>query len=163
MLNAYNIVFAAFLVAAGRLADLLGRKRLFICGVVLFTVASGLCAGADSVGQLVAFRVLQGIGAAVVLVPASLGLVVEGFPAQRCAHGINLWGAAGAIAAGLGPPIGGALVEALNWRWVFLVNLPLGVVAVLVARRALVESRVCGRRRVPDVRGAVLLAVRWDC
>lgn len=107
MLNAYNIVFAAFLVAAGRLADLMGRKRVFILGVALFTVASGLCAIAESVGELVAFRVLQGIGAAV-LVPASLGLVVEAFPAERRAHGVNLWGAAGAIAAGLGPPIGGA-------------------------------------------------------
>ncbi|WP_368627432.1 MDR family MFS transporter, partial [Mycobacterium tuberculosis] len=157
MLNAYNIVFAAFLVAAGRLADLMGRKRVFILGVALFTVASGLCAIAESVGELVAFRVLQGIGAAV-LVPASLGLVVEAFPAERRAHGVNLWGAAGAIAAGLGPPIGGALIEADGWRWVFLVNLPLGVFAVLAARRALVENRAAGRRRVPDVRGAVLLA-----
>ncbi|BBX99237.1 MFS transporter [Mycobacterium lacus] len=158
VLNAYNIVFAAFLVASGKLADLLGRKRVFIYGVVLFTVASGLCAIADSVGQLVAFRVLQGVSAAV-LVPASLGLVVEAFPAERRAHGVNLWGAAGAIAAGLGPPIGGALVEALNWRWVFLVNLPLGVLAMLAARRALVESRASGRRRVPDLRGAALLAI----
>lgn len=158
VLNAYNIVFAAFLVAAGRLADLLGRKRLFISGVVVFTIASGLCAGADSVGQLVAFRVLQGLGAAA-LVPASLGLVIEAFPAQRRAHGVNLWGAAGALAAGLGPPIGGALVESLNWRWVFLVNLPLGVLAVVAARRVLVESRAAGRRRVPDVRGAVLLGM----
>ncbi|WP_204081747.1 MFS transporter [Mycobacterium riyadhense] len=158
VLNAYNIVFAAFLVAAGKLADLLGRKRVFLYGVVLFTIASGLCAVADSVGELVAFRVLQGISAAV-LVPASLGLVVEAFPAERRAHGVNLWGAAGAIAAGLGPPIGGALVEAWGWRWVFLVNLPLGVVAVLAARRALVESRASGRRRVPDVRGAALLAI----
>lgn len=158
VLNAYNIVLAAFLVSAGRLADLLGRRRAFNCGVVLFTVASALCAIADSVGELVAFRVLQGIGAAV-LVPASLGLVVEAFPAERRAHGVSLWGAAGAIAAGLGPPIGGALVEAWGWRWVFLVNVPLGVVAVLAARRVLVESRASGRRRVPDVRGAALLAV----
>ncbi|WP_244187508.1 MFS transporter [Mycobacterium gastri] len=157
VLNGYNIVFAAFLVAAGRLADLLGRKRMFVNGVVLFTAASGLCAAADSVGQLIAFRVLQGIGAAV-LVPASLGLVVESFDAKRRAHGVALWGAAGAIAAGLGPPIGGALIEASNWRWVFLVNVPLGIVAVLAARRSLVESRAAGRRRVPDVRGAVLLA-----
>ncbi|CCK59976.1 Conserved two-domain membrane protein of unknown function [Mycobacterium canettii CIPT 140070010] len=157
VLNAYNIVFGSFLVAAGRLADLMGRKRVFILGVVLFTVASGLCAIAESVGELVAFRVLQGIGAAV-LVPASLGLVVEAFPNERRAHGVNLWGAAGAIAAGLGPPIGGALIEADGWRWVFLVNLPLGVLAVLAARRALVENRAAGTRRVPDVRGAVLLA-----
>lgn len=162
VLNAYNIAFAAFLVAGGRIADLLGRKRMFIYGVVLFTVASALCAAADTVGQLVAFRVLQGIGAAT-LVPASLALVVESFEEARRAHGVGLWGAAAAIASGLGPPIGGALVEASSWRWVFLVNLPLGVVAVVVARRGLVESRASGRRRVPDLRGAVLLAVGLGC
>jgi NTE family protein len=162
VLNAYNIAFAAFLVAGGRIADLLGRKRMFIYGVVLFTAASGLCAAADSVGQLVAFRVLQGIGAAV-LVPASLALVVESFDAARRAHGVGLWGAAAAIASGLGPPIRGALVDASSWRWVFLVNLPLGVVAVVVARRGLVESRASGRRRVPDLRGAALLAIALGC
>lgn len=162
VLNAYNIAFAAFLVAGGRIADLLGRKRMFIYGVVLFTVASALCAAADTVGQLVAFRILQGIGAAV-LVPASLALVVESFDEARRAHGVGLWGAAAAIASGLGPPIGGALVEASSWRWVFLVNLPLGAVAVVVARRGLVESRASGRRRVPDLRGAALLAVGLGC
>nr|WP_256715335.1 MFS transporter [Mycobacterium colombiense] len=162
VLNAYNIAFAAFLVAGGRIADLLGRKRMFIYGVVLFTAASALCAAADTVGQLVAFRVLQGIGAAV-LVPASLALVVESFDEARRAHGVGLWGAAAAIASGLGPPIGGALVEASSWRWVFLVNLPLGAVAVMVARRGLVESRASGRRRVPDLRGAALLAAGLGC
>lgn len=162
VLNAYNIAFAAFLVAGGRLADLLGRKRMFIYGVVLFTAASGLCAAAGTVGHLVAFRVLQGIGAAI-LVPASLALVVESFDAARRAHGVGLWGAAAAIASGLGPPIGGALVDAASWRWVFLVNLPLGLVAVVVARRGLVESRASGRRRVPDFRGAALLAVALGC
>lgn len=157
VLNAYNIVFAAFLVAAGKLADLLGRKRLFIWGVTLFTVASWLCAIANSVEQLVAFRVLQGVGAAL-LVPASLALVVEGFEVARRAHGVGLWGAAAAIASGLGPPIGGAIVQVSDWRWAFLVNLPLGVLAVVVARRHLVESRAPGVRRVPDLRGAVLLA-----
>ncbi|KAA1247995.1 MFS transporter [Mycobacterium simiae] len=158
VLNGYNIAFAAMLVAGGRLADLLGRKRTFIYGVVLFTVASGLCAMSDTVGQLVGFRVLQGIGAAI-LVPASLGLVVEAFGVTRRAHGVALWGAVGAIASGLGPPIGGALVDASSWRWVFLVNLPLGILAVLVARRGLVESRAAGRRRVPDLRGSALLAI----
>ncbi|ORB11520.1 hypothetical protein BST37_19210 [Mycobacterium noviomagense] len=162
VLNAYNIAFAAFLVAGGRIADLLGRKRMFIYGVVLFTAASGLCAAANTVGQLVAFRVLQGVGAAI-LVPASLALVVESFDAARRAHGVGLWGAAAAIASGLGPPIGGALVDASSWRWVFLVNLPLGVVAVVVARRGLVESRASGRRRMPDLRGAVLLAAALGC
>ncbi|WP_082129405.1 MFS transporter [Mycobacterium haemophilum] len=158
VLNAYNIVLAACLVTGGRIADLLGRKRMFIYGVALFTAASVLCAAAGSVEQLVAFRVLQGIGAAV-LIPASLALVVEGFEVARRARGIGLWGSAAALASGLGPPIGGALVEVASWRWVFLVNLPLGVVAVVVARRGLVESRAPGRRHAPDLRGASLLAI----
>ncbi|MGH3440013.1 MAG: MDR family MFS transporter, partial [Sciscionella sp.] len=157
ILNAYNIVFAAFLVAAGKLADVLGRRRTFVFGVVLFTVASGLCAAAGSVEQLVGFRVLQGIGAAI-LVPASLALVVEGFDAAHRAHAVGLWGAAAAIASGLGPPVGGLLVDWSSWRWVFLVNIPLGILAVMVAWRVLTESRASGRRRVPDLRGATLLA-----
>ena len=157
VLNAYNIVLAAFLVAAGRFADLLGRKRVFIVGVIIFTLASVLCAVAGTVGQLIAFRVLQGLGAAL-LIPASLALVVEGFELSRRAHGVGLWGAAAAIASGLGPPIGGALVELSSWRLAFLINLPLGIAAVLVARRALVESRSPGVRRVPDLVGALALA-----
>ncbi|MCZ4499220.1 MAG: conserved transrane transport protein, partial [Marmoricola sp.] len=158
VLNSYNIVFAAFLVAAGRFGDLLGRKRMFIVGVTIFSAASALCAIAGTVDELIGFRVLQGIGAAI-LVPSSLALVVEGFDPKRRAHGVGLWGAAAAIASGLGPPIGGALVEASSWRLAFLVNVPLGVVAVVLARRGLVESRSPGRRRLPDIRGAVLLAV----
>ena len=157
VLNAYNIVLAAFLVAAGRMADLLGRKRVFVIGVAVFTVASVLCALAGTVEQLIAFRVLQGIGAAL-LIPASLALVVEAFDVSERAHGVGLWGAAAAIASGLGPPVGGALVAASSWRLAFLVNLPLGIVAIVLARRCLVESRSPGVRRMPDLRGAALLA-----
>lgn len=162
VLNAYNIVFAAFLVAAGKLADLLGRKRMFIWGVVLFTAASWLCTLATTVEQLVAFRVLQGIGAAL-LVPASLALVVEGFEVARRAHGVGLWGAAAAIASGLGPPIGGAIVQVSDWRWAFLVNVPLGVVAVVVARRELVESRSPGRGACPTCVGRCCSPPRSAC
>jgi EmrB/QacA subfamily drug resistance transporter len=157
VLNAYNIVFAAFLVVSGRIADLLGRRRVFLFGIALFTLASAGCAVATSVDTLIAFRVVQALGAAV-LVPASLALVVEAFPPEHRAHGIGLWGAAGALAAGLGPPIGGALVQADSWRLAFLVNLPLGAVAYVVARRTLVESRAPGVRTMPDLRGAALLA-----
>lgn len=156
VLNAYNVVFAGFLVAAGRFADLLGRRRLFVLGTVLFTLSSAGCAAATSAGMLIGFRVLQGVGCAV-LVPASLALVIEAFPEDKVTEGITLWGATAALAAGLGPPIGGALVNAGNWRLAFLVNVPLGVVAVVVAQRAVVESRAPGRRRLPDLRGAALL------
>jgi EmrB/QacA subfamily drug resistance transporter len=157
VLNAYNIVFAAFLIVFGRLTDLLGRRRAFVAGVVIFTVASALCGAAPTLSFLVVARVLQALGAAM-LVPASLALVVEAFPEERRAHAIGLWGATAAVAAGLGPPMGGALVELGGWRWAFLVNIPFGLAAVWAARSHLVESRAPGVRRLPDLRGAALLA-----
>ena len=100
VLNAYNIVFAAFLIVCGRLADLVGRRRTFIGGVLLFTLASVLCGAAPTVGLLVAARVVQALGAAM-LVPASLALVVEAFPENRRTHAIGLWGATAAIPNGM--------------------------------------------------------------
>jgi EmrB/QacA subfamily drug resistance transporter len=158
VLNAYNIVLAATLILFGRMADLVGRRRLFALGVALFTVSSLLCAGAGSVWWLVAARSVQALGAAM-LIPASLALVIQAFPVERRVHAVGLWGATAAAAAGLGPPIGGALVKWGDWRWAFLVNLPVGVAALVAARRWLVESRSPGRRRMPDLRGAVLLAL----
>jgi EmrB/QacA subfamily drug resistance transporter len=158
VLNAYNIVFAAFLVAAGRIADLLGRRRIFIGGLELFTAASLLCAVAPSPATLIAFRVVQALGAAL-LVPSSLALVLQAFPVEHRSHGVALLSAVSAVAAGLGPSLGGLLVAAGDWRLVFLVNLPIGLVAVLLARRHLVESRAPGRRRMPDLPGALMFAV----
>ncbi len=158
ILNAYSIVFAAFLVVSGRLADLLGRRWAFTSGVLVFTVASAICAAAGSVGFLVVARVVQALGAAI-LVPASLALVVQAFPVARRSHAVGLWGASAALASGLGPPIGGALVEAGGWRWAFLVNIPFGLAALWAGRHLLVESRAPGRRRTPDLRGATLSAL----
>ncbi|NHA67637.1 MFS transporter [Phycicoccus flavus] len=158
VLNAYNIVFAAFLVVFGRLTDLIGRRRCFAGGVLVFTVASVLCGAATSVDLLVAARVLQALGAAA-LVPASLALVIAAYPGEKRAHAIGLWGASAAVAAGLGPPIGGALTEVGGWRWAFLVNLPFGIAALALARRDLVESRAPGRRVLPDLLGAATLAL----
>lgn len=157
ILNAYNIVFAAFLVAAGRIADLLGRRRLFSAGVVVFTLGSALCAVAPSVALLVVARVVQALGAAVI-VPASLALVLETYSGPERSHGVALWSASAALAAGIGPSLGGVLVELGGWRLAFLVNLPIGAAAFVLAGRVLVESRAPGRRRVPDIPGALLLA-----
>ena len=156
--NAYNVVFAAFLVASGRLSDLLGRRRLYVGGIGLFTFASLLCGLAPSVETLIAARVLQALGAAI-LVPSSLALVLAAFPADRRAHAVGLWGAAAALAGGLGPPLGGALVELEGWRSTFLVNLPLGAAAIVIARRTLVESRAPGRRVMPDLAGSGLFGL----
>ena len=158
VLNAYNIVFAAFLMAAAGIADLLGRRRAFVFGLALFTVGSLLCAIAPSADALIAFRAVQGIGAAF-LVPSALALVLNAFPPAQRSHGVALLSAVGAAAAGLGPSLGGLLVAAANWRLVFLVNIPIGVAAALLARRRLVESRMPGRRRVPDLPGTLLFAI----
>ena len=158
VLNAYNIVFAAFLVAAGRLADLIGRRRVFISGLELFTVASVLCAVAPSPGTLTAFRVLQALGAAL-LVPSSIALVLDAFPFERRSHGVALLSAVAAAAAGLGPSLGGLLVAAGDWRLVFLVNVPIGIATIVFARRHLIESRAPGRRRMPDLAGSLVLAL----
>ena len=157
-LNAYNIAFAALLVPAGRLADLLGRRRIFTIGLGVFTLASALCAIAPSVGALIAARAVQGVGAAL-LVPSSLGLIIEAYPSARRAAAVGIWAAMGGAAAGLGPSVGGLLVELSDWRLVFLINLPIGLLALRLAGRQLVESRAPGRRLSPDLAGALVLAV----
>jgi MFS family permease len=145
-------------MAAARIADLLGRRRVFIFGLELFTAGSLLCAIAPSAGALIAFRVVQALGAAF-LVPSALALVLNAFPPARRSHGVALLSAVGAAAADLGPSLGGLLVAAASWRLVFVVNVPVGVAAVLLARRRLAESRAPGRRRVPDLPGALLFSV----
>src|SRR5688572_21687558 len=123
----YNLVFAALLVPAGRLADLAGRRRVFLAGLALFGLASAACAAAPSAGALVAARGLQAVAAALVA-PASLALLLTAFPPERRGAAVGLWGATGGIAAAAGPALGGLLVHAFGWRAVFLVNVP--VVAV---------------------------------
>ncbi len=154
VLNAYAIVFAALLVPAGRWADRTGRKRAFLGGLALFTLASAACAAAPSIGVLIAARVVQAAGAAV-LMPASLGLLLPEFPPEKRGLAIGLWAAVGGTAAAAGPVIGGLLVE-LSWRWVFLVNIPIGIVAIVAGGRVLREIREEGAER-PDLVGAGLL------
>jgi EmrB/QacA subfamily drug resistance transporter len=155
VLNGYAIVFAALLVPAGRLVDLYGRKRGFVAGLTLFTLASAACAAAPSPGWLVAARVLQGAGAAV-LTPSSLGVVLPAFPQRARPAAIAAWAAVGAVGAAAGPPLGGVLVQA-SWRWVFLVNLPLGLLSVRYAVRRLDESRDMTARGLPDIAGTLAL------
>src|SRR3954471_20662413 len=156
ILDAYAVVFAALLVPMGRLADRAGRKRAFLGGLALFTVASALCGLAPSVETLVAARVLQATGAALI-VPTSLGLLLPEFPDSERARAVGLWAAMGAVGAAAGPPIGGLLVLA-SWRWVFLVALPGGAAALVAGSRVLHEIRERLDAPAPDLAGAVLLA-----
>ena len=158
ILNSYNVVFAAFLVPAGRISDLLGRRRVFTFGTFLFTLSSVLCAVAPSLGLLIAARVLQAIGAAA-MVPASLALVLHAYGSAKRAHAVAVWASIAAIAAGLGPAVGGVLVQASSWRLTFLVNLPVGLIAIALTGRHLIESRAPGRRRMPDIKGAAIFAL----
>jgi EmrB/QacA subfamily drug resistance transporter len=157
VLNAYNIVFAALLVPAGRLADLVGRRRVFFWGLGLFLAASAACGLAPSAGALVAARAVQAAGGAL-LVPTSLGLLLPEFPVQRRATATALWGATGGVAAATGPSLGGLLIEWTDWRLVFFVNLLIGAAVLVPARRLLRETRDPDRGAVPDALGIVLLA-----
>jgi EmrB/QacA subfamily drug resistance transporter len=139
VLNAYTIVFAALLVPAGKFADRLGHKRTFLFGSALFTVASMACGIAPSAGILIAFRVVQAVGAAT-LIPSSLAIVLRAFPPAKVPFAVAIWGATGAVAGALGPTLGAVLVEAASWRWVFFINLPIGLFTVLAGRRILEES-----------------------
>jgi len=156
VLNAYTIVFAAVLVPAGWWADRIGRRRLFVAGLFAFTLGSMLCGLAPGVAALITARLVQAIGAGL-MVPASLSLLLASVPTAVRAKAIGTWSALGALGAALGPVIGGSLVQ-FSWRWVFWINLPVGVVAMLLATRVVPESRderVQGR---PDLLGAALLA-----
>jgi EmrB/QacA subfamily drug resistance transporter len=157
VLNAYNVVFAALLVPAGRVADIVGRRRLFFIGLITFLVGSAVCGAASSVEMLVAARVVQATGAAI-LVPTSLGLLLPEFPLEMRATATALWGATGAVAAATGPSLGGVLVHATDWRLVFFVNIPIGLAALIPARGLLREYKQEGGK-LPDLLGSLLLTL----
>ena len=156
VLNGYAIVYAALLVLFGRLAEGRSRELGFLLGVLVFTLASAACGLATSVEQLVAFRVVQAAGAAL-LTPTSLSLILATAPAERRHASVRAWTAVGGLAAALGPVVGGLLVAA-SWRWVFLVNVPIGLAALYVGWRRLphVPGHPVAR---PGVLGSALLTV----
>lgn len=157
VLNAYTLVFAALLIPAGRLADRVGRRKMFLIGVVVFTSGSMLCGLAPHVGLLIVAEVLEAVGAAI-LVPASLALVLQTFPAAKVPVAVAIWGAIGAVAGAAGPTLGALVVSNLSWRWAFYLNLPVGVISFVLGRAVLPEGREADPGRLPDPFGVVLLA-----
>ncbi|HUK67676.1 MAG TPA: MFS transporter [Streptosporangiaceae bacterium] len=156
VLNAYTIVFAAVLVPAGRWADRIGRRTMFVAGLATFSAGSLLCGLAPGVAALIAARVVQAAGAGA-MVPASLSLLLAAVPAPARPRALGTWSALGALGAALGPVIGGSLVQ-INWRWVFWINLPVGLAALVLAARVVPESRDDRAQGRPDLIGAGLLA-----
>lgn len=157
VVNAYLIPFGGLLLLVGRLGDLIGRKRMFTAGLAVFTAASVLCGVATGQGVLVAARALQGVGGAITSAVV-LGMLVALFPEPReQARAIAVFSAVGAAGGALGTFLGGALTEALNWHWIFLINLPIGVVAWLAAIRVLEPDRGAGLGRGADYPGAALV------
>ncbi|HUC35998.1 MAG TPA: MFS transporter [Acidimicrobiales bacterium] len=154
VLNGYNIVYASLLVFFGRLADRYRRDRGFLLGVAVFTAASAACAASTSVSMLIAFRLVQAAGAAL-LTPTSLGLVLASYEPERRHGAVRAWTAVGGLAAALGPVVGGVLVAA-SWRWIFLVNVPVGLAALIVGWRRLPHLPGQATER-PDPLGVVLV------
>ena len=156
VLNGYTIAFAALLVPAGKIADRVGHRRAFLWGSTIFTIASLGCAVAPTPLVLVLVRVLQAVGGAT-LIPASLALVLHAFPRDKVPVALAIWGAMGAVAGATGPTLGALLVESGGWRWVFLINLPVGFITVGLGRRFLQESSD-EHSRLPAFAGVVLIA-----
>ncbi|SFN55136.1 MULTISPECIES: MFS transporter [Actinomadura] len=154
VITLYAVLFAALLAPAGRLADLVGRRSLYLWGTGLFTLASLACAVAPNVPVLLVTRGVQGAAAAA-LIPASLALLLKDTPPERRARSIGLWSAAGAFAAAIGPGLGGVLVDQLGWRSLFVINLPFGLAMLLGGLRLPRAEGAAGR--LPDLAGTVLL------
>jgi len=158
VLNAYTIIFSALLVPAGKLGDQLGRRKIFVSGLILFVIASLLCSIAPSLAMLIAARVVQGAGAAL-MIPTSLALLLPEYSHSERSTAVGLWAASAAVAGGLGPSLGGFLVEYADWRWIFLINVPIGGLAAVMALRKIPESRDLSSKGLPDLLGSLLVAV----
>jgi EmrB/QacA subfamily drug resistance transporter len=155
VVNAYTVTFAGFLLLGGRAADLLGRRRVFISGLVLFSLASLAGGFADSQSLLIAARAAQGLGGAIIA-PASLSILTTTFeegPARNRAVGI--WGAMGGAGGAAGVLLGGVLTDLLSWRWILFINVPIGLLAAMFAERYILETRVAAKRKSFDLAGAV--------
>jgi EmrB/QacA subfamily drug resistance transporter len=154
VINAYALVLAVLLITAGRLGDLLGQRTMFFAGITLFTGASVACGLAPTAGWLMAFRAVQGVGAAA-LMPQTLALLTMVFPPERRGAAFGIWGAVAGVATVAGPTLGGLLVTAFDWRYIFFINLPIGVI-VLALTMVLIPDLRTGRKHSFDVAGTVL-------
>ena len=156
VINAYCLTLGSLLLVGGALGDRYGRKRVYIVGLTLFTLLSAACALAQDDPQLIAFRALQGGGAAL-MAPLTLAILVDAVPPERRTTAIGIWAGVASLGVGLGPVLGGVMIEAFDWSAVFWVNVPLGVLGVALALVGVRESRDPDARRIDPV-GTLLVA-----
>jgi EmrB/QacA subfamily drug resistance transporter len=161
VVNAYTLALAVLLITGGRLGDLRGKRNLFAAGVALFTLASLACGLAQDPAQLIAFRAVQGLGAAL-LMPQTLSIIAEVFPADRRGVAMGIWGAVAGVSGALGPILGGALITHLSWRWIFFVNLPFGALVLIMTAAIIPGTRRTVRHRF-DTLGVLLASAALFC
>src|SRR6185437_27359 len=149
---AYALTFGVLLLTGGKLADLLGRRAIFIAGLVIFTGASLWCGLAGDATSLIAARTVQGVGAAI-MNPATLGIITATFPPRQRGMAIGIWAGVSAMALAIGPLVGGILTEKINWSWIFYINVPIGVLGILAARIFIDETRDTSREQRLDLPG----------
>src|SRR4051794_24285280 len=157
IINAYVLVYAVLLITAGRLGDLYGPKQLFLVGLVLFTLASAACGFAQNPTQLIIARIAQGVGGAL-LTPQTLSTITMIFPAEKRGAAFGVWGAVAGVATVTGPTLGGLLVTDLGWRWIFFVNLPIGVATLIFAAIVMPNIQLNRKHRL-DIPGTALATV----
>src|SRR5829696_5480511 len=150
--NGYALTFGVLMLTGGKLADLLGRRRIFIAGLVIFTIASLFCGLATSAGWLIGARVVQGAGSAL-MNPATLSIITATFPPRQRGMAIGIWAGVSALALAIGPLVGGILTEHISWSWIFFINIPIGVAGLFAARIFIDESRDTSHEQRLDVPG----------
>ncbi len=165
IVTAYALTFAALLITGGKLGDLYGRRKMFMAGLVVFTLASLACGLAPNAGFLIGARAVQGVGAAL-MNPATLSIITATFPPKERGQAIGIWAGVSALALAIGPLLGGLIVDNINWHWIFYVNVPVGVVGLIVSRLVIAESRDTSHEQSIDLpglvtSGAALLALSY--
>src|ERR671926_1497147 len=154
VVNAYALTFGVLLLSGGKLADLLGRRSIFIVGLVIFTAASLWCGLAGGASSLIAARTVQGVGAAL-MNPATLSIITATFPPRQRGTAIGIWAGVSALALAIGPLVGGLLTEKINWNWIFFINVPIGIAGLLAIPLFIDETRDTSHEQRPDVPGLI--------
>jgi EmrB/QacA subfamily drug resistance transporter len=152
IVTAYALVFAALLITGGKLADMYGRRRIFVAGLIVFTLSSLACGLAPSAGFLIGARVVQGAGAAL-MQPATLSIIMATFPPRQRGLAIGTWAGVSALALAIGPLAGGLIVDNINWNWIFFINVPVGALGIVASQIFIKESRDTSREQTIDLPG----------